>query len=118
MIGLAACYADAFDTDMLLNVDDTTAAKQLVDTALDACTAIGRDPATLRLTSGCALGLDGFQDAPGAPEAIVHGSRQEIVGKLAGYAALGIDHFTFWLHPWSLASIERLAPIVDAAHAL
>jgi len=48
----------------------------------------------------------------------VHGSRQQIVDKLAGYAALGIDHFTFWLHPRSLTSIERLAPIVDAAHAL
>ena len=78
----------------------------------------GRDPATLRRTSGCSLGLKGFEDVPGGPPSIIlHGSNDEIVDKLAAHAALGVDPFSFWLHPWSLDAIERLAPIVEAAHA-
>jgi hypothetical protein len=100
-------------------VDDTRAAEELFAVVDDACRAVGRDPATLRRTSGCSLGLAGFEDVPdGPPSVIMHGSNQEIVDKLAAYAAIGVDHFTFWLHPWTLGSIERLAPIVEAAHTL
>jgi alkanesulfonate monooxygenase SsuD/methylene tetrahydromethanopterin reductase-like flavin-dependent oxidoreductase (luciferase family) len=119
MLSLVARYADAYNTDTLLDVGDTRAAEQLFAIADDACRAVGRDPATLRRTSGCSLGLAGFEDVPdGPPSVIMHGSNQEIVDKLAAFAAIGVDHFTFWLHPWSAPSIERLAPIVEAAHSL
>lgn len=119
MLGLVAKYADAYNTDMLLNVDDPRAAAELLAIAEDACRAAGRDPATLRRTSGCSLGLAGYQDVPsGPPDVIMHGSNEEIVDRLAGYAALGIDHFTFWLHPWTSRAVEQLAPIVEAAHKL
>jgi alkanesulfonate monooxygenase SsuD/methylene tetrahydromethanopterin reductase-like flavin-dependent oxidoreductase (luciferase family) len=118
MLGLVAKYADTYDTDMLLNVDDTRAAQALFQIADDACEQAGRDPATLRRTSGCSLGLEGFQDVIGGPPSpILHGSNDEIIAKLAAYAAIGVEHFTFWLHPWTMSSIERLAPIVAAAHA-
>jgi probable F420-dependent oxidoreductase len=119
MLGLVAKYADAYNTDMLLNVDDTRAAEELFAIVDDACRQAGRDPSTLRRTSGCSLGLEGFQDVPaGPPSVILHGSNDRIVEMLAAHAALGVDHFTFWLHPWTLQSVERLAPIVEAAHKL
>jgi alkanesulfonate monooxygenase SsuD/methylene tetrahydromethanopterin reductase-like flavin-dependent oxidoreductase (luciferase family) len=119
MLGLVAKHADAYHTDLLLNVDDTRAAEDLLAIVDRACEAAGRDPATLRRTSGCSLGLEGFRDvSEGPPDVIMHGSNHEIVDRLAAYAALGIDHFTFWLHPWTPQSVERLAPIVEAAHQI
>ncbi len=119
MLGLVARYADAYHTDMLLNLDDTSAAEALFAIADEACQKAGRSPATLRRTSGCSLGLEGFEDVPGGPPLVIlHGSNDEIIAKLAAYAAIGIEHFTFWLHPWTMKSIERLARIVEAAHRL
>jgi len=119
MLGLVAKYADAYNTDMLLNLDDTKAAEDLLAIVDGACEKAGRDPSTILKTSGCLLGLEGWQDVPGGPpEVILHGSNEQIIEKLAGYAAVGIEHFTFWLHPWTLKSVERLAPIVEAAHKM
>jgi alkanesulfonate monooxygenase SsuD/methylene tetrahydromethanopterin reductase-like flavin-dependent oxidoreductase (luciferase family) len=119
MLGLVAKYADAYNTDMLLDVGGTDAARELLGIADEACRQAGRDPATLRKTSGCSLGMPGFEDVPGGPPSVIlHGSNQRIVDFLGAHAALGIDHFTFWLHPWTPASIERLVPIVEAAHTL
>jgi alkanesulfonate monooxygenase SsuD/methylene tetrahydromethanopterin reductase-like flavin-dependent oxidoreductase (luciferase family) len=119
MLGIVAKYADAYNTDMLLDVNDTRACEELLGIIDDACRQAGRDPATLRKTSGCSLGLEGCDDVPGGPPSVLmRGSTDEIVEKLAGYAALGVDHFTFWMHPWTLQSVERLAPIVEAAHKL
>jgi alkanesulfonate monooxygenase SsuD/methylene tetrahydromethanopterin reductase-like flavin-dependent oxidoreductase (luciferase family) len=119
MLGIVAKYADAYNTDMLLDVNDTRACEELLGIMDDACRLAGRDPVTMRRTSGCSLGLEGCDDVPGGPPSILmRGSTDEIVEKLAGYAALGVDHFTFWMHPWTLQSVERLAPIVEAAHKL
>jgi alkanesulfonate monooxygenase SsuD/methylene tetrahydromethanopterin reductase-like flavin-dependent oxidoreductase (luciferase family) len=119
MLGIVAKYADAYNTDMLLDVNDTKGCKELLDIVDDACAKAGRDPATLRKTSGCSLGLEGCDDVPGGPPSVLmRGSNQEIVDKLGAIAALGVDHFSFWLHPWTLQSVERLAPIVEAAHKL
>jgi alkanesulfonate monooxygenase SsuD/methylene tetrahydromethanopterin reductase-like flavin-dependent oxidoreductase (luciferase family) len=75
MLSLVARYADAYHTDMLLDLDGTRAAEDLFSVADEACRAIGRDPASLRRTSGCSLGLHGFKDVPGGPPAVIlHGS--------------------------------------------
>ncbi len=119
MLGLIAKYADAYNTDMLLDVNDTKACEELLAIADNACREVGRDPSTLQKTAGCSLGLDGCDDVPGGPTSVLmRGSTDEIVEKLAGYAALGVNHFTFWMHPWTLKSVEQLAPIVEAAHRL
>ncbi len=119
MLGLIAKYADAYNTDMLLDVNDTKACEELLAIADNACREVGRDPSTLQKTAGCSLGLDGCDDVPGGPPSVLmRGSTDEIVEKLAGYAALGVNHFTFWMHPWTLKSVEQLAPIVEAAHRL
>jgi hypothetical protein len=114
MLGLVVRYADAYHTSGLLNVDDTSAAEELFD---DACQKIDRHPGTLRRTSGCALAWKGSRTFPRVPpRVILHGSNGQIVDKLASYVAIGVDHLTFELYPWTQQSIERLAPIVEAAH--
>ena len=119
MLGLVAKYADAYHTDMLLDVGGTEAAEELFRVLDDACRAIGRDPATIRRTSGSAIAVEGADQVVGGPPAVcLRGSTEEIADKLARFAALGIEHYTFWLYPLSLQGIERLAPIVEAAHTL
>ena len=119
MLGLVATYADAYNTDMLLDVENTKAAEDLLESADEACRQAGRDPSTLLKTSGCSLGLEGADAVPGGPPSVIlRGSTEQIVEKLAAYAAIGVQHFTFWLHPWTLKSVEQLGPIVEAAHKL
>ena len=119
MLGLVAKYADAYNTDMLLSFDGTSAAEGLLRVVDDACRAAGRDPATLRKTSGCMLAVAGADVAAGGVSApVFRGSNEQVVEMLAAHAALGIDHFTFWLNPWSARAVEQLAPIVEAAHKL
>jgi len=119
MLGLVATYADAYNTDQLLDVSDTKAAEDLFQIADDACRAIGRDPQTLKRTSGISLALEGAEETVGGLLGVIlRGSNQEIVDKLAAYAAIGVEHMTCWVYPWSLKGIERLAPIVEAAHRI
>jgi probable F420-dependent oxidoreductase len=119
MLGLVARYADAYHTDQLLAVDDTKAAEDLFAVVDDACRQIGRDPSTLARTSGCTVAVEGADEVEGGvPAVAIRGSNEEIVEKLAAYAAVGVTHFTCWLMPLSMQGIERLAPIVEAAHKL
>ena len=118
MLVLVATYADAYNTDQLLSVANTQAAEDLFQVAEDACRLAGRDPSTLRRTSGASLAFEGDAAAGAIPDGTLRGSTDEIVEKLAGYAAIGVEHFTFWVYPSNIKSIERLAPIVEAAHKL
>jgi probable F420-dependent oxidoreductase len=119
MLGLVAKYADSYHTDQLLAVDDTKAAEDLFRVVADACRQIGRDPATLGRTSGCTVAVEGADEVEGGvPSVAIRGSTDEIVEKLAAYAAVGVTHFTCWLMPLSMKGIERLAPVVEAAHKL
>ena len=119
MLSLVAKYADAYHTDMLLDVGGTQAAEELFRVLDEACRAIGRDPATIRRTSGSAIAVEGADQVVGGPPSVcLRGSPEEIGDKLGQFAALGIEHYTFWLYPLSLQGMERLAPIVEAAHKL
>jgi alkanesulfonate monooxygenase SsuD/methylene tetrahydromethanopterin reductase-like flavin-dependent oxidoreductase (luciferase family) len=118
MLGLVAKYADAYNTDQLLSIAETQGAEDLFQIAEDACRQIGRDPSTLRRTSGASIAFDGDPAAGAVPDGTLRGSTDEIVERLAAFAAIGIEHFTFWTYPSNIKSIERLAPIVEAAHKL
>lgn len=119
MLGLVAKYADAYHTDQLLDVGNTQAAEALFQVVDDACRTVDRDPATLMRTSGSPMAVEGAGEVEGGlPSVCITGSNDEIVEKLAAYASLGITHFTCWLHPLSMKGIEKLGPIVEAAHKL
>lgn len=117
MLGLVAKYSDAYNTDQLLDVSSTRGAEELFEIAENACKTAGRDPSTLMRTSCVSVALGDAEEMVGSPPGMtLTGSNQEIVDTLAGYAALGVKHMTVMLFPWSLKGIERLAPIVEAAH--
>jgi probable F420-dependent oxidoreductase len=119
MLGLVAKYADAYHTDVLADPEHTQAAEEQFHVVDEACRALGRDPATLIRTTGSAIAVEGADEIPGGPPTVcLRGSTEQIAEKLAAYAALGVRHFTFWLYPLSMQGIERLAPIVEAAHKL
>ena len=119
MLGLAAKHAHAYNTDLLEHVEDTREVEELFATVDEACRKIGRDPATMEKTAGCAIGLDGWDRVPGGPtSALLTGTPAEIIERLAGYAAVGVQHFSIWLHPWTPQAVEQLAPIVEAAHQM
>jgi hypothetical protein len=82
-----------------------------------ACGEVGRDPASIRRTSGCVLAL-GDAPAAGAMAGVVRGSDAAIVDWLAQLRSEGVDHLTVWLWPWTARGVEQLGPIVEAAHAL
>jgi probable F420-dependent oxidoreductase len=119
MLTLVAQYADAYHTDQPLLAADATAVEDLFRVVDEACRAIGRDPATLMRTSGCTVAVEGAEAIEGGvPEVSLHGSTEQIVESLTGFASVGVKHFSCWLMPLTLKGIERLAPVVEAAHKL
>ena len=119
MLGLVAKYAVAYNTDMLLNLDDTKAAEELFAIVDDACRKAGRDPSTLLRTSGCSLGDGGRRRRAGRPAGHHHARLDR---RDRGEAGRLRRHRHQALHvldaPLDTKSIEQLAPIVEAAHKL
>src|SRR5215208_3399163 len=54
----------------------------------EACRKAGRDPSTLKRTSGISIALEGAEETVGGlPNVILRGSNDEMIEKLAAYAA-------------------------------
>jgi alkanesulfonate monooxygenase SsuD/methylene tetrahydromethanopterin reductase-like flavin-dependent oxidoreductase (luciferase family) len=117
MLGLAARYADAFNTDQLLEPYNFGVLRDMLGRLTAACAAVGRDPASIRRTSGCVLAL-GDAPASGAMAGVVRGSHDELVDWLRRLRDEGVEHLTVWLWPWTTRGVEQLGPLVEAAHAL
>jgi alkanesulfonate monooxygenase SsuD/methylene tetrahydromethanopterin reductase-like flavin-dependent oxidoreductase (luciferase family) len=90
--------------------------------ATQACTAVGRDPATLELTGWArvVLGPDGTAVER---ERCLAGSPEEVAATVRGFAAAGLRHLTFYLgdpdDPSRLpaltsAALDRFAPLLEA----
>ena len=119
MLRLTAKYADlwngwvAFDRS---SADEVPPLRELVD---DACSEVGRDPATLGRTMTVLVDFVGTPDLPvrlirpdSRPEPIV-GTPTEIARALHAFAAEGIAHIQVALQPNNLAGIERFAPVIE-----
>jgi hypothetical protein len=72
-----------------------------------ALAAVERDPATLELTAGILVALDGAT-GDDIPERAMRGSISEIADGLAGYAALGISHLITHLFPRTPDAVRQL----------
>lgn len=108
MMRLAATYADAWNSDW--QQDPATVARLLA--SLDrACSEVGRDPATLVRTAGSTFALPGAQ-WPG--QRMLAGGAEEMASAVRGFLALDIRHYIFSLDPCTPASVERLAPVLEA----
>jgi probable F420-dependent oxidoreductase len=114
MLNLIARYADAWNLGFR-NYGPETELREKLNAA---CRAIGRDPETLEHTAMVYVDLsEGSSDPnayptwPGIPG--LKGSLDEIAEQLIGYGREGITDLQVWLHPITLESAERFAPIVE-----
>ena len=107
MLGLVAKHADQWNGAWYgfpEQADDLRTRLANVRRALDDA---GRDPATLTLTAGISVALEGA--GSNAPERAIRGTPDEMADALAGYAELGIAHLIAHVYPRSADSVRRLA---------
>lgn len=103
MLRLTATWADAWNTAWFGRVDDRLRTRMA---ALDAaCTAVGRDPATVRRTIGIRLHdpATGGGDASG-----LDADAEGLADFLDELAALGVDDGLIWSISKSAAALERV----------
>jgi probable F420-dependent oxidoreductase len=100
MLRLVAEHADSWNTAWL---GPATELAPRVEPLNEALVAAGRDPATLEITVGVSVVLEG--NADGA----LGGSVEDLARSLAAYRAAGADHLICSLDPATPASVEHLA---------
>jgi probable F420-dependent oxidoreductase len=113
MLRIAARYADAINGPA--NTLERLAV--LKQQAGEACAAVARDPATLAVTVAV---LVDFTNGQGVPSSLnparkppLSGSAAEMADLLRAYAANGVSHVQLTPLPLTLASVEKLAPVLE-----
>jgi probable F420-dependent oxidoreductase len=86
MLRITARYADQWNT---WATPEQAAAPRAA--LLEACDAVGRDPATIRTSVNALMALDASMPPPG--RAVLFGSAQRLVDQIGQYAELGYDEF-------------------------
>ena len=117
MLRLTARHADAWNawfTWFGNRPEGIAALREKVD---DACTEVGRDPATLVRTAAVLVQLEqGKVARRGGPQEQsppLRGSAEELADQLRAFAAEGISHVQLVVDPITVRSIERLAPVLQ-----
>jgi alkanesulfonate monooxygenase SsuD/methylene tetrahydromethanopterin reductase-like flavin-dependent oxidoreductase (luciferase family) len=103
MLRLVAEHADAWNTAWLGPASELPPRVKPLVAALGAA---GRDPATLEITVGVSVALEGNVDGA------LRGSVEELAEALAAYRATGADHLICSLEPATPAYVEHLAAAV------
>ncbi len=106
---LAARWADAFNTSW--HTDPRSLDEPFARLA-DACSAEGRDPATLRRTIGTFVSFAEEPDPSGRTAGALRGSAADIAKRLTDFKALGVEHVTCMLQPPDVAQVERFADVI------
>jgi probable F420-dependent oxidoreductase len=117
MMRLVARYADAYNTTWHATTDTLAPRWQALE---EACRDVGRDPATIKRTSGSYVGLlgpDGVEP-PRQMRASIRGSIEEVAERLAAYPAAGVEHMTLSLEPWDRAGVERAGRVIETVRRL
>ncbi len=111
MLQLVARYADAWNTAWHT---DTAIVKERYEPLAQACTAIGRDPATIEITVGTEVRLQPRKD-DGSQDNAISGTPEEIAGRLQDFASVGNSHLIVSLDAVTPNSIRQLGPIAELA---
>ncbi|MFM2105235.1 MAG: hypothetical protein RL338_267 [Chloroflexota bacterium] len=83
----------------------------------EACVAAGRDPATLERTVALHIRLPGAVGRRSASDGDyepIEGDAAAIAAAIAAFAPLGVGHVQLVLDPIDRASVESLAPVLEA----
>ena len=111
MLGLVARYADAYNTTWHVNPETMVERFAAVDAA---CRAIGRDPTTLRHTSGSYVALPGPGETP-PPQlrATIRTTPADLAQQLLAFRDAGAQHITLSVEPWNPAGLERCGRAIE-----
>jgi alkanesulfonate monooxygenase SsuD/methylene tetrahydromethanopterin reductase-like flavin-dependent oxidoreductase (luciferase family) len=116
MLGLTARYADSWNAYFTHTRNRPSGVPALREKVDAACTAAGRDPATLERTASVFVQMPGTAPSSVAPHwefDSLSGSSEQLAAELRAYAAEGIAHVILWLEPNTLESIEAFAPVLE-----
>ncbi|HEU5381569.1 MAG TPA: LLM class flavin-dependent oxidoreductase [Ktedonobacteraceae bacterium] len=108
MLQLTARYADAWNTAWPV---DTAVVKERYQEFKDACTAVGRDPATVELTVGTSVRFAEPGEKVDTTRTI-SGSPEEIAQAFQRFADEGVGHLIVTLEPMTVESIEQFGRVV------
>jgi probable F420-dependent oxidoreductase len=118
MLRLTARYADSWNVYFSRTGNRAGGIPVLRAAVDDACAEVGRDPATLERTAAVFVDLTG--QATDEPSAVnpsgqppLSGDTEEIARELLAYVAEGVTHLQVFIEPFTLAGIERFAPVVE-----
>jgi probable F420-dependent oxidoreductase len=112
---IAARHADGFIAIWPTDLAQLAAAWEPMAAA---CTAAGRDPATLDLTVGTWVQLPG-DGRPAAGERAIHGSHEEIAQQFHAFAEAGVRHLIVDFRPdISVRAIEELGRVLERMASL
>lgn len=117
MLRETMAHADMWNTWYLDYGNTADGLAPLLRTVDDACRDVGRDPAEVTRTAAVYVQLSrGSGRAAGSSEKpsarAISGSHEEIAGRLAEFAAVGLGHIQVVLDPIDAAGVEELAEIV------
>ena len=114
MMQLAAKYADLWNAWLPFSTDsvgDFGEKRRALD---QACSAAGRDPATIGSIVSVAVGLLGERAVFGPYDMVsIGGAEGEIVERLLQLQAAGVDHIQFCLAPATPRGVEALAAVTQ-----
>jgi probable F420-dependent oxidoreductase len=108
MLRLIARYADSYNTAWHARPADAVAR---IESVRAACTAEGRDPATLEITVGVSLAYPELGSAS-APNALT-GSPEQVAEALHGFAELGVKHAIVDFAPHTPEALDRFVQSVQ-----
>ena len=118
MLRLAAAHADGWNAWFTWYGNCPEGIGGLREKVDAACASAGRDPATLERTVAVLVQVEGGEPARrGGPQekaSPIRGAPEEVAESLRSFAAEGISHVQLVIDPITVASIERLGPVLDS----
>lgn len=114
MMRLTARYADQWTTDWLGPEDKL---RDQLARVHEACRLERRDPATLTITGGVTVAYPDLGELPGwmsTPGSYLTGDADDLGGRLAVYADMGVDHIITNLYPFTDEAIDRFGLAITA----
>ena len=116
MLRLAARYADLYNTDTVFSVERV---KELWDDVQRACEAVGRDPATLALTSftNVAVLAPGESPNPAMAGKEIAGEPARVAEALRAFADAGVTHLIIRFEGERAPMIERFGRVIELLDA-
>jgi alkanesulfonate monooxygenase SsuD/methylene tetrahydromethanopterin reductase-like flavin-dependent oxidoreductase (luciferase family) len=109
MLRLTAQYADLWNMSYMGKPSSFEPHRSKM---LEACCAVGRDPATLGMTALIALANPDLGEPFPLGVEPLSGSDEEIVEAMQGYALLGTAHLLFYLTPYMPEAVDRLVRVM------